>query len=116
MDFTNLDFLYRNSPAAYRDLLTFMLKEFETAENKFKSSLEAKDANTFGQLKHKLLSTLTTLDYAELMHLLEEVNQNLSKREQKAFETEIELLKTHFRFLRNSFVMKIQSLREERVM
>lgn len=116
MNFSTLDFLYRNSPSAYRDLLLFMLNEFEIAEENFRSSVETKDINAFIQLKHKLLSTLTTLGYSELMRLLEDVCKNLSRSDKNGFETELELMNSHFRLLKSSFARKLKDLKEEQVM
>lgn len=94
----------------------FMLREFDTAETKFKASVEAKDVQSFIQLKHKLLSTLTTLGYSELMQLLEDVCKSLASRDKKGFESELESIRFHFRILRSSFTDKLQELTQEQVM
>ncbi|MEQ8683918.1 MAG: hypothetical protein RIF36_18850 [Imperialibacter sp.] len=73
MNFENLDSLYRSSPGAYRELLEFMYQEFEKAQSKITSSIEKGDSTAFSHLKHKIFSTLNTLEYVELMDALTQV-------------------------------------------
>jgi hypothetical protein len=73
MNFENLDSLYRSSPIAYRELLEFMYQEFKKAQGKITSSIEKGDSTAFSHLKHKIFSTLNTLEYAELMDALTQV-------------------------------------------
>lgn len=116
ISFKKLDFLYRNSPAAYRDLLLFMLKEFEAAEIHFRSYLEKGDSNSFNQLKHKLLSTLSTLEFFQLMATLERINGDFKNADEKKLHTQKKLLNSHFGLLKMKFSEKLQLVREECVM
>lgn len=108
--------MYRNSPAAYRDLLLFMLTEFEAAEIHFRSYLEKGDSGSFNQLKHKLLSTLSTLEYSQLIVTLEKINDDLKNANEKNLHTRTELLNSHFGLLKLKFIEKLQVIREECIM
>tara|TARA_R110002012_G_scaffold276025_3_gene462823 strand:+ start:5252 stop:5533 length:282 start_codon:yes stop_codon:yes gene_type:complete len=50
-----------------------MYQEFEKAQGKITSSIEKGDSTAFSHLKHKIFSTLNTLEYAELMDALTQV-------------------------------------------
>ncbi|WP_416864637.1 MAG: hypothetical protein ACMVP2_18920 [Imperialibacter sp.] len=73
MNFENLDSLYRSSPIAYRELLEFMYQEFKKAHGKITASIEKGDSTAFSHLKHKIFSTLNTLEYTELIDALTQV-------------------------------------------
>lgn len=77
MSFNNLDHLYRNSPDAYLQLLQLMTKEFESVHWKFEVHLRENDLTLFSQLKHKIFSTLNTLEYTEFIGFLEEVKSEM---------------------------------------
>ncbi len=77
MSFNNLDHLYRNCPDAYLQLLRCMTKEFESTHWKFEVHLRENDLTLFSQLKHKIFSTLNTLEYKEFIGFLEEVKSEM---------------------------------------
>ena len=108
--------MYRNSPAAYRDLLLFMLKEFEAAEIHFRIYLEKGDSDSFNQLKHKLLSTLSTLEYSQLAATLEMINRDFKNAGEKNQHNQKELLNSHFSVLKMKFTEKLRLIREECIM
>lgn len=116
MDFTNLDFLYRNSPEAYKDLLLFMLSEFEVAEEKFRNYAREQNIDAFSQLRHKLFSTLTTLGCSELRTLLDQIHESLVKEETEEVENSLPLLSAYFEVLRSNFLQKLQPMTEEQLM
>lgn len=116
MNFENLDQLYRDSPAAYLHLTQFIRNEFEAARKTLLSSLESGDFLTFSQLKHKIFSTLNTLEDNELMNLLEDIKQKLDDDpsvDASRWNTKLDEL---FHRLLDNLDKKIEELSEVQVM
>lgn len=116
MTYRNLDDLYASSPDAYQELLQFMRSEFKVVQTKLALSLEEGDSAMFTHLKHKLFSTLNTLEHTELEDLLTHVKETIGKGDHAATKAGASHLNAQFSQLIQSVDDRLSQLEEARVM
>ncbi len=90
--------------------------EFDKAKDQLVKSLKNGDASTFSHTRHKLSSTLNTLDCHQLITLLADLKEALDAGKSIDADKASEKINVHFSFLLERMKKKIVEIEDLKVM